>query len=129
MDIPVLLSFAVTGAVTAAILKKYRQEYAVAAGIAAAAAAMGAAVEAFIPALTLLRQLAAAVPNGTEYLSCLLKCAGTALLSELASAICADCGETALAKTALTAGKVAVLIFALPIFTDLVSTAFSVTGL
>lgn len=119
MDISVLLSFAVVSAVSAAVLRRYRPEYAVFAGIAAALAALSAAVSAFAPALTLLRQLSDAVPGGEEYLASLLKCAGAAMLSEVAADICTDCGEAALAKTATLAGRVAVLMFALPIFTGL----------
>lgn len=128
MDVTKLLAFAVTGAICAAILKRTRPEFAMAVGLLAVTAAMAAAVASLAPVLTLLRQLTDAIPDGRIYLTVLLKCAGAATLSSVAADLCADCGETALSKTAATVGRVAVLVAALPVFTDLADAAVALIG-
>ena len=128
MKISVLLAFVVVSAVTATVLKNYKPEFAVMASVTAAVAAIATALIAFSPVLTLLRQLADAVPNGDEYLAILLKCAATACLMSLAFDICTDCKETALARAALIAGNAAILIFALPIFNSLAQIVINITG-
>lgn len=126
MDISLLLSFAVIGGLTAAVLRKYRTEYALFAGLAAAMVCMAAALSAFAPVLNILRQLSSVLPDSGEYLTVLLKCAGTAILAETASGICIDCGETTLSKISVLAGKIGILIAALPLFTSLAEEIFGI---
>ena len=125
MDTVRLLAFAVTGALVAAALRRIKPEFSLAAGLLAAFAALTAALAALSPALTLFRSLADAIPNGTEYLTALMKAAGAAILSSLASDVCLDCEERALSKTCLLIGRLSVLLASLPIFLNLDEAALS----
>lgn len=128
MELTKVLSVAVVGAVCALMLRRARPDFAVLIGLTAIGLTLAAALSAFAPVLTLLSQLADALPQGEVYLTALLKCVGAAVLSGLAADVCTDCGEAALAKTASTAGRVGVLVAALPIFTALTQGAMTLIG-
>ena len=129
MDFWRLLPFAVISAVTAVILKKYKPEYSLAVGVMAVITVIASAISLLSPAVTLMSQLSSALPNGDENLSILLKCTGLSVLSETASNICEDCSEHALSKTVTLAGRVAVLITALPLFYSLANVALELMKL
>ncbi len=128
METTTLLAFLTAGALCALILRKYRPDFAVAVGLMTGVLLLGAAIAMLSPVMTLLRQLADAIPDGRVYLSALLKGVGVALLSSVAAALCADCGETSLSACAGTVGKIGVLVAALPVFTDLYELALSLIG-
>lgn len=54
---------------------------------------------------------------GGGYLLTVFKCLGICFVTQLGCDICRDCGENALASQLELAGRVAVLISALPLFT------------
>ena len=54
-----------------------------------------------------------------EYLTTLFKALGICYISQFASDICKDCGETTLAVQAEIAGKIALMLLALPLFNTL----------
>lgn len=129
MDISDLLPFAVICAVTAVILKRYKPEFSLAVGILAVITVIASALSLLAPAVTLMSQLSSALPEGNEHLSVLLKCAGLSVLSETAANICTDCAETALSRTVTLAGRIAVLITALPVFYALANVALELMKL
>ena len=51
-----------------------------------------------------------------EYLTILFKALGICYITQFASDICKDCGETTLAVQAEIAGKIALMLLALPLF-------------
>lgn len=129
VELTKLLSVTVVGAVCALLLRRARPDFAVMIGLVAVGLTLAAVLSAVAPVLTLLSQLADAVPQGGVYLTALLKCVGAAVLSGLAADVCTDCGQAALAKTAATAGRVGVLVAALPVFTALTEGAMTLIGL
>lgn len=56
-----------------------------------------------------------------QYYDVMIKGAGICLITKTASDCCRDCGENALAGAAETAGRLAMLITALPLFSDVLS--------
>ena len=54
-----------------------------------------------------------------EYLTILFKALGICYISQFASDICKDCGEATLAMQAELAGKIALMLLALPLFNTL----------
>ena len=51
-----------------------------------------------------------------EYLTILFKALGICYITQFASDICKDCGENTLAVQAEIAGKIALMLLALPLF-------------
>lgn len=58
-----------------------------------------------------------------EYTSLMLRGLGIAVLCRLCSDICRECGETVMAGAVESAGKISMIIIALPVAYDAVSTA------
>lgn len=64
----------------------------------------------------------------TEYAEILFKGLGVCLITQLASDICKDAGESALSAKAELAGRIALLIMGLPLFQKMVSVAVALIG-
>lgn len=62
------------------------------------------------------------------YISILLKSVGICFLTEFASDCCLDAGQRALANNIAIAGKVIILITAMPLYKDVLDTVLSLTG-
>lgn len=54
-----------------------------------------------------------------SYLKIILKCIGICLLGEVTSQLCRDTGENSLAVNVELAGKVSILLVALPMYSDI----------
>lgn len=69
--------------------------------------------------LKLLQNMSDKLNLGNSYLSLILKMIGIAFLSEFTADICRDSGETAIANKIEFAGKIIILVLAVPIITAL----------
>lgn len=92
------------------------KEYGVAIKTAAALGITAAVITGVVPVIERIEELFCRSGASTEYFEILLKSIGICFLTRLASDICNDSGEGALAVQAETAGKTALLILALPLF-------------
>lgn len=92
------------------------KEYGVFVKIAVIAVISAAVIGGLIPVTEKISGIYSSIPSGSEYLSILFKGLGICYLTQLASDICKDSGESSLAVQAETAGKTALLIIALPLF-------------
>ncbi len=92
------------------------REYSVAVKTAAAAAVTAAVLAGILPVIERIGAVYARTGADSVYLSILFKSIGICFLTELASGICKDSGEGTLAVQVETAGKIALLIEALPLF-------------
>lgn len=72
------------------------------------------------PALQLLQQLKQLAQISSESLAILLKTAGIALISELASLVCLDAGQAALGKAAQLLATSVILWLSIPLVEQLV---------
>lgn len=63
-----------------------------------------------------------------EFLSILLKCAGIGFLAELASLICVDAGESAMAKALQILANAAVIFLSLPLLREMIELLEEVLG-
>ena len=112
--------FAVTAVTLAVLLRQWKGEFvpllrlAVAAVLAAAVIAM--ALVAYIRTLT----ENAGVSGYAEFL---LKALGITVLTQCASELCRECGESGAAAGVELAGKVEILLLALPLIGEILSTA------
>lgn len=71
--------------------------------------------------------LSAAQINST-YVAILLKAVGICFLTEFACDCCIDSGQKALANNVSIAGKILVLVTAIPLYRDILDTVLSLTG-
>ena len=110
---------ALCASVFGAVLKRGGREYAIVLSTGAAVLITASVAKELAP---LVRQVAALAGGGELAglcLSVLLKSAGLVILGQLASQLCRDAGESALAYGVELAARTAVLTAALPLFTRL----------
>ncbi|MDE5992892.1 MAG: stage III sporulation AC/AD family protein [Oscillospiraceae bacterium] len=94
-------------------------EYALYIKIAAAAAVLSVVIMFVSPVAEAIRGLYARAGADGEYLTILFKALGICYITQFACDICRDSGENALATQAELAGKLSLLILALPLFDSL----------
>lgn len=86
------------------------------------------AVAFLTPVMEFLREVRSLGGIDSGFLSILLKAAGIAFLAEIASLICTDAGESAMAKAVQILANAAILWLSLPLLKELVSLLEEVLG-
>ena len=102
-------------------LAKQNKETTILLTIAVCCMVMMAALGFLQPVLELLRQLESIGNLNTEMVQILFKVVGIALVSEIASMICADAGNVSLGKALQMLGSMVVLWLSIPAFQALLS--------
>lgn len=64
----------------------------------------------------------------SQYITIMLKAVGICFLTEFAGDCCLDAGQRALANNIAIAGKVLILVTAIPLYRDVLDTVLSLTG-
>ena len=95
------------------------KEYALYIKLAAAAAVMSMIILFVSPIAETVRNIYDRAGAEEEYLTVLFKALGICYVTQFACDVCRDSGENALATQAELAGKVSLLIIALPLFNSL----------
>ena len=113
-----VIGFAVIAAVLATLLRQHRPEFGVIVTVLAGAGVLIMVVSALLPALGLMRDLGEEAKIDPGYIAVLLKALGICYITQLACDACRDAEETALASKVELAGKAAIVILALPLFTQ-----------
>lgn len=120
MDVISLCAIALTGAVISVILKKSNPEYSMIISLCTG-------VIIIILIISKLEEITAKVNSflnivniDSLYISVLFKSVGICLLTQFASDSCSDAGENALASKVEFAGKIMVLITAIPLFEQVI---------
>ncbi|WP_028509810.1 stage III sporulation AC/AD family protein [Ruminococcus sp. NK3A76] len=72
-------------------------------------------------ALSLAKRLYDSSVTDSKYFDIMIKGAGICIITKTASDSCRDCGENALASAAETAGRLAMLMTAMPLFSGVLS--------
>ncbi len=115
LDFLKIAGIALTAALLGSVLDKREHALAMALGLLACAMALFGAIKGFQPAARFLEELSALSGIGGAYLEPLVKTAGIGIVTQIACAVCADCGQNALAKIAELCGTVAALCATLPL--------------
>ncbi|MEW6397559.1 MAG: stage III sporulation protein AD [Bacillota bacterium] len=115
MELVQVVGFALVVTVILVVLRQQRPDMAVMLSLAAAAAILFFLVERIWQAIDLLQELAARAGVSDTYVQILLRVMGIAYLAELGSQVCRDAGEGAMATKVEMAGKIIILILAIPI--------------
>lgn len=128
MNIIAIAGLVLCAAVVAAMLRRYHQEYAVLISIAAGIVILTAILANIAPAVRQINTLLASAGIPTDYAVILLKTLGICFLAQFAADSCRDAGESALASKMELAGKITIVILALPLFEKIAQTAVGLIG-
>ena len=110
-----LSAILLTATLLTVVLKKQSPELSLVLTLAACTVCSGLLLSFLKPILTLAASLAARAELADKLIAPLWKCLGLGLLTELSSAVCADAGQTALAKLAELGGSLLCLVVSLPL--------------
>ena len=122
MDTVRICLFAVAGVTLAILLRQWRGEFVPLLRLALSAVFAGAIIAMSAPLVSYIRTLteAAGVPGYAEFL---LKALGIAVLTQCCAELCRESGESGVANGVELAGKVEILLLALPLIAEILSTA------
>lgn len=123
MDIFAIAGLAITGAALAVLIKQYKKEYALLLGLSVGVLIFAYVIFKALPAINFMHDLMQSSGVSSEYAKILMKSLGVCYLAQLASDSCRDAGETALASKVELAGKISVVLFALPMLQNLAELA------
>lgn len=116
MNVFAIIGVAVAAAALSVILRQYNKEYGLYISLAASVLIFAAVLSSFSPVVELIKSLSEAAGTDREYIAVLLKALAVCYITQLASDCCKDCGETAVASKIDFAGKIAILLIAVPLF-------------
>ncbi|MBQ3048566.1 MAG: stage III sporulation protein AD [Oscillospiraceae bacterium] len=129
MDIYAVIGLGVIGAVLAVLLSQYRAEYAILISIAVGIAILYSVFRNAWQITNELESYIALAGINRDFIITLLKSLGICFLVQFASDICKDMGQTAIAGKVELAGKITVLISALPLFSELIGLALKLVSI
>ncbi len=125
MDIVKIIALSLAGVMLAAVLRQHSPEYGI-----YAALAVGILILLYISgylqeAIRFLTSMAERTGLGARSIGILLKVMGIAYLTEFSAQLCKDAGYGAIAMKLELAGKLMILVTALPVFQSLVDLILS----
>lgn len=128
MNIYLVCAFSVVVAIMAVLLKKYGSEYSFALSVCSVAIILLYILSSVITAVDTAVNMFSGTGINTNYLQILLKCVGICFLTEFSCDCCKDASQGALSNTVLMAGRICVLITALPLFTEFLNLSLNLSG-
>lgn len=126
MDIVKIIGIAFIAVIIIIILKQYKPEFAMYASILAGAIIIFMSIEKLSGIITLLNNISKSTTINGEFLGILLKITGIAFLTEFATSICKDSGETAIASKVDMGGKIIIIAISIPIISALLETVIKI---
>lgn len=120
-----LSGFAIVAAVICLLIRQYKPEYAVAIELVCGVLILGVIMVQMSPVLSVIRELLGKLDIANEYVIIIVKALGICYITQLACDTCRDAGQTAIATKIELAGKVAIVLLSLPMFTQLLDIALS----
>lgn len=128
MNILPYCAAAIVAAFASLYLKSVRAEYAALVGLAAVIFIMAGVVPGIVAVISDVTRFASASGVSEKYITPIFKIIGIAYISEIASDVCSDAGEKAIASHVELCGKVAISIIALPMVKDVFSLILGLLG-
>jgi len=111
-----------------AVIKAQRPEIAIQISIAAGIIVFTMILGKISAVIELLNSYAERININTVYISTLLKIVGIAYIAEFGAEVCKDAGESAIASKVELAGKVVIIVLAVPILTSLMDLIIRIIG-
>jgi len=119
MTILQLIATGILCAVLAITVKKHRPEIAVLITLASGVLLFVMVLPELSQAVGMLSHLGEMLDGGARYVGLVLRVIGVAYMAELGASVCADAGESAIAAKIDLAGRVVILVMAMPIVMDI----------
>ena len=126
MELIAVIGVTVCAAFLAVLLRRHNPEYSLAISLGAGILVLVQILTQITPVITQLNEMLTSAALPGEYGKSLFKAIGICILTQLAVDSCRDAGETSMGEKAALAGKVCLLLIALPMFERIAET---VTGL
>ncbi len=126
-----IITICVLGIITAILsltLKRYNSELSIIISITGCILILLMILSYGADIISNINEMFAAANINTEYIAILIKSVGICLLTEFSCDCCNDAGQSALSNNVALAGKILVLITAMPLFYDILKVATSVIG-
>ncbi len=115
MKIVSIAGLCIIAAILCKLFSSEGKEYALYIKIAAAASVMSAVIIYISPVADMIRHIYEKTGADSEYLTILFKALGICYITQFACDMCKDSGENALASHAELAGKISLMLTALPL--------------
>ena len=115
-------------AITVALVKQYKPELALPLAVAAGAIIMVASLRSFLPMFNSLKELAETSGLKGEYFKIMLKALGICYITQFASEVGVDFGQTSLGSKIELCGKLALAAISLPLVISLIKTVTEIVG-
>lgn len=128
MNILGLCVAVIIAAVLSVMLKKYNPEISMLVAVGAGVVVFALILSKISPALTQVNNLLSRAGMPVEYGGILLKSLGICFLCQFSSDACKDAGQSALASKVELAGKLMIVLIALPMIEDITQTAVGIIG-
>jgi stage III sporulation protein AD len=121
MNIIQVVAVGVLGAVLALTVKKQSPEIALMITIASSVLIFFMIIPLLAEAMGVMRRVGDLLDGGQRYIALAIKVIGVAYLAELGASVCLDAGESAIAAKIDLAGRVVILVLAIPVVLDVVN--------
>lgn len=128
MQVVGIAGVAILAAVVAIMLRRGTGEYAMVLRLAAGALILLLILQAAAPALQQIHHLLELAGIDSAYAGILFRTLGVTFLTQFAADACHDAGENALGSKVELAGRVSILVLALPLFAKVASIASGLIG-
>ncbi len=126
MDITAIAGLGLLSAAVCVLVRRYMPDAALGVSLACGVLVTAAVLEMLAPSIAAITELASAAGLAEGYAQVLMKALAVCYITQLASDSCRDVGESGIASRIELAGRAAIVVISLPIFSRL---AELVTGL
>ena len=126
MDIIKIIGVGLIALIIIIIVKQYRPEFTMYVSVAAGIIILLLVMDKLSSIIDLLTNLANKTSINNEFIFLLIKITGIAILTEFASSVCKDSGETAIASKVDMGGKIIIVSMSIPIISSLLETVLEV---
>lgn len=123
-----IIGLAIISAMLCLLLKQYRPEFAFSATLICGIVIFLTVIAEMTPLFDMIRTTLDKIQDGNEYTMVIIKALGICYVTQLASDTCQDAGERAMAGKIELAGRVAVLLLSLPMFSSILQIALELIG-
>lgn len=126
MDIVKIIGVGFTALIIIILLKQYKPEFVIYVSLIAGAIILFLIMDKLSGIISLLKNLSVKASINNEFLLILIKITGIAFLTEFATSVCRDSGETAIANKIDLGGKVLIIAISIPIISTLLETIIKI---
>lgn len=121
VEIMSVAGLCITASLLCRVIGKYNREQAVITSIAVITAVLAGVFLIISPVISVILNIFDRSGIENENIQIIFKALGISYITQLTGDICRDCGESSIASSAETAGKIMLVIISLPLFQELVS--------